>query len=61
MEWENILMVVKYYKDDNGERHYDLEDLHNELDNHIIGIIAKHDREGIKINKTYLDIIEGVK
>ena len=55
---DNIFMTLNYYDDDNGQRHYDLEGLRDELDDHIIGVIAEHDRIGIKINKTYLDMLE---
>jgi hypothetical protein len=59
--WENILIRLHYKDDNNGERHYEILGLRSELESHIIGIIAKHDREGIKINKTYLDMLEEVK
>ena len=55
---DNILMTLNYRDDDNGERHYEILGLRRELESHIIGIIAKHDREGIKINKKYLDMLE---
>lgn len=54
-------MILNYYDDENGERHYDLEGLKKELEEHIIGIIDKHSRNGIKINKAYLDMLEEVK
>ena len=54
-----VAMVLNYYDDDEtGERHYDLEGLREELENHIIGIIDTHKRKGIKINKAYLDMLE---
>ena len=56
--WENILVSFKYYKDTNGERHYEIFGVYNEIENHIVGIISKHNREGIKINKNYLDLVD---
>ena len=54
-----VAMVLNYYDDDEtGERHYDLEGLREELENHIIGIIDTHNRKGIKIHKAYLDMLE---
>ena len=54
-----VAMVLNYYDDDEtGERHYDLEGLREELENHIIGIIDTHNRKGIKINKAYLNMLE---
>ena len=58
---DNILMTLHYFDDVDGERHYDLKTLRDELEQHIIGIIAEHDRIGIKINKAYLDMLEEVK
>ena len=58
---DNILMTLNYFDDVDGERHYDLKTLRDELEQHIIGIIAEHDRIGIKINKAYLDMLEEVK
>lgn len=59
---DKILMILNYYDDDEtGERHYDLEGLHNELEDHIIGIIDTHSRKGIKINKVYLDMLDEKK
>ena len=58
---DNILMTLNYRDDDNGERHYDLEGLRDELENHIIGIIDTHSRKGIKIYKAYLDMLEEEK
>ena len=58
---DKVFMILDYYDDENGERHYDLEGLRDELEQHIIGIIAEHDRIGIKINKAYLDMLEEVK
>ena len=58
---DKIFMILNYFDDDKGERHYDLEGLHNELEEHIIGIIAEHNRRGIKINKAFLDMLEEVK
>ena len=57
---DKVFMILDYYDDENGERHYDLEGLRDELEQHIIGIIAEHDRIGIKINKAYLDMLEEV-
>ena len=54
-------MMLNYYDDESGERHYDLEGLKEELEDHIIGIIDTHNRKGIKINKAYLDMLEGVR
>ena len=58
---DKVFMILDYYDDENVERHYDLEGLRDELEQHIIGIIAEHDRIGIKINKAYLDMLEEVK
>ena len=58
---DKVFMILDYYDDENGERHYDIEGLRDELEQHIIGIIAEHDRIGIKINKAYLDMLEEVK
>ena len=58
---DKVFMILDYYDDENGERHYDLEGLRDELEQHIIGIIAEHDRIVIKINKAYLDMLEEVK
>ena len=57
-----VAMVLNYYDcEETGERHYDLEGIREELENHIIGIIDTHNRKGIKINKAYLDMLERVK
>tara|TARA_Y100001937_G_C6968384_1_gene262086 strand:+ start:45 stop:266 length:222 start_codon:yes stop_codon:yes gene_type:complete len=57
-----VAMVLNYYDcEETGERHYDLECIREELENHIIGIIDTHNRKGIKINKAYLDMLERVK
>lgn len=58
---DKVFMILNYFDDDKGERHYDLEMLRDELEQHIIGIIAEHDRIGIKINKAYLDMLEEAK
>ena len=58
---DEILMILNYFDDDDGERHYDLESLRNELEDHIIGIIDTHSKKGIKINKAYLDMLERVR
>lgn len=58
---DKIMMFLNYYDADNGERYYDLEGLRNELEDHIIGIIAEHKKRGIKINRTFLDMLEEVK
>ena len=31
---DKIFMILNYFDDDKGERHYDLEGLHNELEEH---------------------------
>ena len=55
-------MTLNYYDaPETGERHYDVEGLRSELEDHIIGIIDTHSRKGIKINKAYLDMLERVK
>jgi len=56
--WEDILVSFKYYKDTNGERCYEISGIYNEIENYIVGIISKHNREGIKINKNYLDLVD---
>ena len=59
---DKVIMILNYYDDDGtGERHYDIEGIHSELDEHIIGIIAEHYRRGIKINTAYLGMLEDVK
>ena len=55
-------MILNYYDaPETGERHYDVEGLRSELEDHIIGIIDTHSRKGIKINKAYLDMLEEVR
>ena len=58
---DKIVMILNYVDDNKGERHYDLEGLRNELEEHIIGIIAEHNKKGIKINRAFLDMLEEVK
>ena len=55
---ENVSLKVKYYEDDNGERHYNMIDLYLQIENHIVSIISKHHEEGIKINKKFLDFLD---
>ena len=51
---DKIIVVVNYYDDDKtGERHYDLEGMHDTFNRNLFEIIVQHIEKGVKVNEAY--------
>ena len=51
---DEIVVRVNYYDDDKtGERHYDIEGMHNEFNRKLVLTIANHIDKAVRVNEAY--------
>lgn len=50
---DEIVVRVNYYDDKKGERHYDLEGMHDKFNSALMRIIVNHMEKGVRVNEAY--------
>ena len=52
--YDKIMVVVNYYDDDEtGERHYDIEGMHDTFNQSLMRIIVNHMEKGVRVYEAY--------